>query len=441
MGKVSPGTRDGQQREDGSSILFVGCDIGSKHHAAAIMGPSGTVLEKLPKVFNTLKGFEFLEQKIDYWVRRTGANTIGLGFEPTGHYWKPLIHYMCSRGIEVSFIKTTAVKAMRELTDSTPSKNDRRDAVTLAHLLREGKVLKSPPAEGVWRELRDLVKHHRRLKEENSALLLKLRAIIETFFPELAGAFFSIQAVGLWRLLEEAPFPEDLIARGPEWLKSNLKKWTRKGRSAEEKADLLMRAAAESVGLPVRRGDRVRLQSLLGLLVHYREELRTLEREMERALMETGYGEILLSFPGMGVITSATFLAELGDPANFENANQVVSFAGIDPSENSSGKRESRRKISKKGRPIMRTNIYHMALAGIRHCPELKDYHAEHRGMIESGRLDLKPKQLLFAVAIKEVRMLFAMCRDRRSYIPGYMEMKIAAQVAMFVVELISYHP
>jgi len=426
MGKVSPGTRDGQQRGD-ASILFVGCDIGSEHHAAAIMDPSGTVLEKLPRVFNTLKGFEFLEQKIDYWVRRTGADTIRLGFEPTGHYWKPLIHYMCNRGVEVSFIKTTAVKAMRELTDSTPSKNDKRDSVTLAHLLREGKVLKSPPAEGVWRELRDLVKYHRRLTRENGALLQRLRTIIETFFPELTGAFCSNKAVGLWRLLEAAPFPEDLIARGPEWLRSNLKKWTRRGRSAEEKADLLMKAAAESVGLPVRRGDRVRLQSLLGLLEHYREELRMVEQEMERALMETGYGEILLSFPGMGVVTSATFLGELGDPANFENVNQVVSFAGIDPSERSSGKKESRRKISKKGRPIMRANIYHMALGGIRHCPELKDYYAEHRGMIESGRLNLKPQQLLFAVAIKEVRILFAMCRDRRPYIPGHLQMKRAA--------------
>jgi transposase len=425
MCKVSPGNRGGQ-RGDGS-ILFVGCDIGSRHHAAAIMDPSGRVLETLPQVFNSLKGFKFLEGKIDYWAKRTGANTVRLGFEPTGHYWKPLIHFMCNRGVEVSFIKTTAVKAMRELTDSTQSKNDRRDAVTLAHLLREGKVLKSVPPEGVWRELRDLVKHHRRLTEENGSLLLRLRAIIDTFFPELADVFYSAKAVGLWRLLEEAPFPEDLVNKGSEWLRSCLKKWTRRGISAEEKADFLMKAARESVGLPVRRGDRMRLKSLLGLLKCYRGELRLVEQEMERALMETGYGEILLSFPGMGVITSATFLGELGNPANFENANQVVSFAGIDPSEKSSGKKSSRRRISKKGGPIMRANVYHMALSAVQHCPELRAYYMARKRDIESGKLDLKPQQLIFAVAIKEVRILFAMCRDRRPYIPNYLEMKKAA--------------
>ncbi len=425
MGKVSPEERDGQ-RGDGS-ILFVGCDIGSRHHAAAIMDRSGKVLEKLPKVFNSRKGFEFLEGKINYWVQRTGANTVRLGFEPTGHYWRPIIHYMCSRGIEVSFIKTTAVKAMRELTDSTQSKNDKRDAVTLAHLLREGKVLKGVPAEGVWRELRDLVKHHRRLTEENSAMLMRLRAIIDVFFPELTDVFYSVKAVGLWRLLETAPFPEDLIAKRSKWLTLHLKKWTMRGKSAQEKAEFLMQAARESIGLPVREGDRVRLVSLLGLLEHYRTELRTLEREMERVLYETGYGEILISFPGIGIVTAAYFLGELGNPANFENANQVVSFAGIDPSEKSSGKKSGRRKLSKKGRPVMRTNVYHMAMSAVRHCPELKAYYLERKKDIEAGRLDLEPQQLLFAVAIKEVRILFAMCRDKCAYTPGYRKMKKAA--------------
>ena len=425
MDKLPTGTGNGQRKIE--EALFVGCDIGSSNHAAAIMDSSGTVLEKLPKVFNTLKGFMFLDKKIAYWKIRIGATTVRFGFEPTGHYWKPLVHFMCNREIEVFFIKTTAVKAMRELTDSTQSKNDKRDAITLAHLLREGKVLKSPPVEGIWRELRDLVKHYRGLSDAYESVLSRLQVIIETFFPELAEVFCSTKAVGLWRLLEAAPFPSDLIAKETNWLTSHLKRWTRRGKSAEEKASYLMQAARESVGLPVRQGDRVRLQSLLGLLEHYKKELRTLEREMERSLMETGYGEILLSFPGVGVITAATFLGELGDPANFDDARQVVSFAGIDPSEKSSGKKESRRKISKKGRPILRTNIYFMVLGAICHCPELRTYYQKRKKDIESGKLDLKPQQLMFAVAIKLVRILFAMCRDRSLYNPDYREMKKAA--------------
>jgi len=145
MDKLPTGTGNGQRKIE--EALFVGCDIGSSNHAAAIMDSSGTVLEKLPKVFNTLKGFMFLDKKIAYWKIRIGATTVRFGFEPTGHYWKPLVHFMCNREIEVFFIKTTAVKAMRELTDSTQSKNDKRDAITLAHLLR-GKSSKEPAGRG-----------------------------------------------------------------------------------------------------------------------------------------------------------------------------------------------------------------------------------------------------------------------------------------------------
>lgn len=419
--------RNGNGQSEKGETMFVGCDVGSEKHAAAIMNVDGNVLEKLRKVYNTRKGFEFLTRKMNHWAKMEGAERICFGFEPTGHYWKPLAHYLVQHGVEVFFIKTTALGAMRELTDSTNSKTDDRDAVTLAHLVRENKVLKSPVPEGTWRELRGLAKHRETLREGHSALLSRLRAWIDTFFPELSGAFSSIDAVGLRRLLEEAPSPEDLTRKGQEWLSLNLKRWMRKGRTAEKKAKRIMDAAMESIGIPVLPGDRRRLSGILVLLEHYAQELKTTEKEMERALHETGYAQILLSFPGVGVVSAATLLGELGNPANYENAGEWVSMAGIDPSEWSSGKRKSRRKISKKGRPLLRTTLYFMAMAAVGNCSELEAYHSRRKGDIESGKLKLVPKQLLFAVAIKELRMLFAMCRDRSMYEPRHLPMRRAA--------------
>jgi transposase len=425
MDKVTLDPKEGQS--DQEKILYLGCDIGSASHAVAIVNQEGKVLERLGKVYNNRKGFEFLLKKIDHWAKRTGADRICLGFEPTGHYWKTIAHYLVGHGVEVFFIKTTAVKAMRELTDSTPSKNDKRDAVTLAHLTREHKTLKSPIPEGIWRELRELSKHRETLKECRSALLLRLRAWIDTFFPELAGLFSSMDAVGLRRLLEEAPSPKDVTGKGISWLTLNLKRWMKKGKTAEEKAKKIMEGARESVGLPLREGDRERLSSLLRLLECHNQEMKTIEGQMEGALYETGYAEILISFPGLGVVSAATLLGELGNPTNYENAGQWVSMAGIDPSEWNSGKRERRRKISKKGRPLLRTTQYFMALNAIQNCTELKAYYHRKKEDIESARLDLEPKQLVFAVAIKQTRILFAMCRDRRMYILNYLKLKRAA--------------
>lgn len=425
MEKISPDKAVSQRDEGG--VLFVGVDIGSAHHAAAVIDPSGKVLERLPRIYNTLAGFRYLEKKIDYWAAKMKTGTVRLGFEPTGHYWKPLAHFLVQNGIQVFFIKTTAVKAMRELTDSTPSKNDKRDAVTLAHLLREGKCLKSPPPEGVWRELRELARCRQRVSEGYNALLQRLKAIIETFFPELLPHFSSLEGVGLRKLLAEAPFPEDLLNKEVDWLAVNLGKWTRRKKKAREKAEKIVRAATESAGMPPLPGDRARLGSVLRLLELYKTELKLIEEEMAMVLDRTGYAEILLSVPGIGVVSAATLLGELGNPENFENASQWVSMAGIDPSEKSSGKRESRRRISKKGRPLLRTNLFFMALTAIQHCPELRSYYLRRKGDIESGRLDIVPKQLVFAVAIKELRILFAMCRDKTAYNPSSVELRKAA--------------
>ncbi len=425
MRTLAPGGDAGQCQQEGS--LLVGCDVGYEFHAIAILDKSGEVLEKLPKVYNHRKGFEYLLSRIKHWKNITGARDAIFAFEPTGHYWRPLVHYVHEQGIEVRFIKTTAVKAMRELTDSTPSKNDRRDAVTLALLLKEGRVLKGRPLEGIWRELRDLVTYRQKLHEEHTAYLQRLRAMIDTFFPELVTVFSKTSAVGLWKFLEQSPFPEDLIDAGEVWLLNHLKKWTRKGESAENKAKSLMESARHSIGIPASAGDRRHMASILSLLEIYKKELRQVEREMERALMETEYGAILLSFPGVGVVSAATFLGELGNPQDFETANQVVSFIGIDPSEKSSGKKQSRNRISKKGRPLMRTNAYHMALSAVLHCPELRAYYLSRKKEIESGKLDLKPMQLLFAVAVKQTRILFAMCRDKQVYQPNFLELRSAA--------------
>ena len=109
MGNVALDCGIGQCREE--VTLFVGCDVGGSQHAVAIIDGAGTVLEKLDRVYNHRKGFEFLLGKIKHWAKRTGAKRIQFAFEPTGHSWKPLVHFISEQGIEVFFIKTTAVPA------------------------------------------------------------------------------------------------------------------------------------------------------------------------------------------------------------------------------------------------------------------------------------------------------------------------------------------
>lgn len=83
---------------------------------------------------------------------------------------------------------------------------------------------------------------------------------------------------------------------------------------------------------------------------------------MEAALGKTDYAEFLLSIKGIGIVTLAACLGELGGPTRFDNPRQMSRMARYNLVEDSSGKNKSGTKISKRGRKNLRGVLYQMAL-------------------------------------------------------------------------------
>jgi transposase len=72
----------------------------------------------------------------------------------------------------------------------------------------------------------------------------------------------------------------------------------------------------------------------------------------------------LTSLRGVGVVTAVTLVAELGDPGRFDSPRQLMAFAGLVPSEHSSGGREFRGRITKTGN----AHVRHVAVEAAWHC-------------------------------------------------------------------------
>jgi transposase len=62
----------------------------------------------------------------------------------------------------------------------------------------------------------------------------------------------------------------------------------------------------------------------------------------------------LTSLRGIAVVSAVTLVAELGDPGRFDSPRQLMAFAGLVPSEHSSGGREQRGRITKTGNAHVR---------------------------------------------------------------------------------------
>ena len=399
------------------TTLVIGLDIGCEFNAMCLMNKEGEVLGKYPRIYNSRKGFDYFLKVVEETKAKKGFRSVLIGMEPTGHYWRKIAYFAQEIRYEVRFVRTTALRHQRELDESSSAKSDVRDAVTIANITREGKYLDTVIEDGVFRQLRTLSHVRERIQRYNTGSKHALKAVLEDYFPELKGIFWSMKSKGLWAILENCPFPEEVLGMGTEKLTDLIARSTRRRKKAQDKAMQVYQAAKESVGLKsIGIADRYRMRMYLQEVKHSEEQLKNLEARMRELLQEVPYAGYILSVPGIGILSCAVLLGELGNPYHFRSPKQIIKYAGYDPQENDSGQRIGRRVISKKGRWLLRKYLYFMSMRAIHRSKFFREY---YQGKVKSRNRfgqPLQKKEALCAVAIKLIKVLFALLRDRRTF-------------------------
>jgi len=82
---------------------------------------------------------------------------------------------------------------------------------------------------------------------------------------------------------------------------------------------------------------------------------------------------------GVGIISAASILSEIGDISKFTNSNQLLAFAGMDPSRIQSGTMDSNGKMVKHGSSQLRMVVYRCAETLYIHNPVISDYYYKKR--------------------------------------------------------------
>ena len=196
---------------------------------------------------------------------------------------------------------------------------DRQDAARLARMLALGTL------PGVWvppgpvREVRRLLRVHERLGSYRRALLNQARAVLRR-----QGILLPKGPGGLKRLteamMEQLPAAEQVILAGVLSAARALQ---------EQEQGILAQIAARVAHEPA---------------VH-----------------------LLMTIPGVGILTAATLWAKLGDPQRFPGPKQVGRYAGLDPSVDQSGERDRRGRISRNGDRLLRRTSVEAAWVVARH--------------------------------------------------------------------------
>ena len=139
-------------------------------------------------------------------------------------------------------------------------------------------------------------------------------------------------------------------------------------------------------------------------------------------LRQIPYSGSLLSIKGIGVITAAGLIGEVGDFRKFDTISEIMKLAGLDLYEVSSGKHQGQRRISKRGRSLMRKLLFFAAINAVKSKGIM---HEPYQQMLERGMPKVKA---LIAISRKLLRVVFALARDNTKYVEDHNQnLKLAA--------------
>lgn len=139
-----------------------------------------------------------------------------------------------------------------------------------------------------------------------------------------------------------------------------------------------------------------------------------IKRTIKTDLLLQGQVKLLMSIPGIGLLTAAVLLTETHHLEDLQNAKQWASFAGLSPVPRQSGQMVGRCTISKVGNKRIRTLLYMSAVTVTRLDNEQAEF---YRRLVKAG----KPKKVaLIALARKILRICFAVLRSGEPYVKGH---------------------
>lgn len=274
-------------------MLIIGCDFHpGGQYVFAVDNESGEVL-----VDRWIKhGDEQVEQ-----LYRSFACGSRVGVEASGNtLWFERLLEQC--GHELWMGDATQIRSH----DGRKQKHDRRDAELIVKLMRNGEFPRIWVPSMAERDLRQLLVHRDKL--------VRMRTRVKCQLQHIA------------------------LNQG---LQKKHKLWSREGRQLLE-------------GLKLEPWTGRRRDDLLKLFDQLQAQCRELDGAAEKAAFVHPTARLLMTHPGVGPIIALAMVLTLGDISRFGNSRKLVSYLGLNPSEDSSGTRRRLGAISKQGSSFMR---------------------------------------------------------------------------------------
>lgn len=391
----------------------VGIDVSKGKSMVAALRPMGEVLLIPHEVPHTAADLE----NLGYSIISLGEETRVI-MEATGRYHEPVAAALHEMGIYVCILNPIVIKqsgagSVRKV------KSDKKDALKIAKYGLDNwtKLREHTPMDTVRQQLKLFSRQYNLYMKTAVSLQNNLISLLDKTFPGANELFDSpTRADGHQKWVDFVMdfWHCDCVTRtSQKAFTERYQKWCkRKGYhfSADKAEDVYASSAGHFPTLPKNDNTKLLITSAAAELTSARKVLMIIKAEVIRLAKLLPEWETVLAMYGVGEITGAQLMAELGDVRRFANRGSIVAFAGIDPEVNESGSySRSSNPASKRGSPHLRKTLFQVMDTYLKKSPVDEPVYQ----FMDKKRAEGKPYYVyMTAAANKFLRIYYAKVKE-----------------------------
>ena len=367
--------------------LFVGIDVAEAKFDVAFRDVKGQPVRPDAVFPNSPDGIRDLKGAVIAAASLIGKGTkIVAGMESTSNFHKNLASVLYSarpRKIETHVINPCAVKQFKKM-HLKVYKTDKLDAHMIALYLAKISPKPSLPDLPGQEELKELTHIRRSFQEETTKFKNRLRRLIRIHFPGyklLLGEKISMKMLVAFSLVSS---PDEIISMGKTKISGLSVSFRHKVGHAF--AVNLVKLAENAPVKTLPDGTSLVIKWTAERLIQLLTQIKTLDENIVSSLNSFFPDHCLNSIPGLGPVSIATIIAEVGDIKRFETPEKFIGYIGLYPVVWESGEMKAHFRMTIKGNKALKMTFLVASAAGRLFNPVIRNFYDRLRERGKSKR-------------------------------------------------------
>ena len=383
-------------------------DVAKGKSMVSLITDCGEVLIEPYEINHSKVDFDNLNQKIS----NLKLDNMSVIMESTGIYHRPVERYFLENNYNVYTINALYSKMYKRNLRKT--KTDKLDCISLSELFFTTNFKQYIKPDELYLNMNALSRQYFALSDLNSNLKNRYKNLLYLCFPEYE-LIFKNQAIYsdiALNFISKYPHAEIIANTRIDCLQNffkqnNFRYWKSK--------PIKIKDLAKESYPSVSKNDEIvsNLSSISKLIYNYEKEINELKIKLINYAKQSDYFNKINSIFGLGDLTTALIIAELGDINRFNNIKELTAYCGLDPSIKQSGKTINiHGPISKSGNKYMRKILFVSILNIIRLsslCHRENDIEIYYRKKRNEGKHHYAAT---IACTTKLLRQILALCKQ-----------------------------